>query len=167
MMEIRMQNLFKLIILILIVLGIFYFKSPKKNSLQDEKDFIRVAEELGQALLENRFEDAYAMTSKILRAKKPLEDFRNDYLKAQQKYGEALKMKAGVGSIGKEILSGDGWGFPKDIPETDREAWMHVTFVTQVDVPTGEITRCYDCWLLIIHEDGAHKIAHYQYVPCD
>jgi hypothetical protein len=127
-----------------------------------------LAARFGEALVKGDYHAAYDLTSSRLQQRISLTEFKAAAEKAQADFGTPLKC-AKVGFGKSDGLGGfkaaETLGFPPQIPDADRLAWLHATLAVEMD--GDEVLRCYNCWLLVENESGREKVGHYDFVSCD
>ncbi len=62
------------------------------------------------------------------------------------------------------IAASNQYGFPAEIPDDDRLAWVHAALALELD--GDEILRCYDCWMLLENDHGKARVGHFAFTPC-
>jgi hypothetical protein len=127
-----------------------------------------LAARFGEALVKGDYKSAYALTSSRLQQRVSLPQFEAAAEKARADFGAPLKCaKIGFGT--SDGLGGfqaaQTLGFPKEIPDADRLAWLHATLA--VEMEGDEVLHCYNCWLLVENERGREKVGHFHFVSCD
>lgn len=128
----------------------------------------RVAHVFADLLLAGNYEGAYMLTSGRLRHRMPLSQFAQLCRGAAEKYGDPIRLGSVVvdrtAGLAGEHASGQ-YGFPVDIPDGDRLAWVHCALA--LDVDGEEILRCYDCWMLVENDGGKAHIGHFAFTACE
>ena len=117
-----------------------------------------------EALVGGEYGAAYELTSSRLRKRMPREDFAQACTDAVVKFGQAEKL----GPIVAEVTDGlagagasDQYGFPADIPDPDRLAWVHASLALELD--GDEILRQYDLWMLLENDGGKARVGHFSF----
>ena len=91
-------------------------------------DYQQVAEEFGNALVAGEYGAAYRLTSARLQRRMSSEQFTHACLDAVKQFGEAERLGPIVAER-TEGLAGEAasrqYGFPEEIPDGDRLAWVH------------------------------------------
>jgi hypothetical protein len=131
-------------------------------------DYKRVARLFGESLLAANYVAAYELTSSRLKQRMSAEKFSEACKKAVEQFGEAVQL----GAVVVDQISGlagpaasQQFGFPGEIPDGDRLAWLHTAMA--LDVDGEEIIRCYDCWMLLENDGGKARIGHFSFTPCE
>jgi hypothetical protein len=130
-------------------------------------DCERIARLFGEALLAGNYPAAYQLTSARLHGRMSQDKFAQACKQAAKQYGEAIQL----GKVVIDRRSGlagsaasEQYGFPADIPDHDRLAWLHCALA--LDVDGEEILRCYDCWMLMENDGGKAHIGHFSFIGC-
>ena len=117
-----------------------------------------------EALVGGEYGAAYELTSARLRKRMSREDFAAACSNAAQEFGQAQRL----GPVVAELTDGlggaaasDQYGFPKDIPDRDRLAWVHASLALELD--GDEILRYYDCWMLLENDGGEARVGHFKF----
>ena len=132
------------------------------GSKSTEEKYRAFAQRFGDALMAEKYSQAYAMCSSHLKAKMDVYAFEETHRAARRKWGTPLKVNADVNSVnpaelGEPVYDAD---FPPEVPKSARRARMCVGL--QTDLSSPDIA--YDCWINVVDEGGEDRVASFQYL---
>ena len=136
---------------------------PEKSS---EASYTKIASQFGEALMNQDYSAAYALSSSHLKNRMSFADFEADCKAARSEYGPVVKVEAEVNSTDPKTFADDEEIVPSDIPPDAVRAWTITTFALEVDAQ-GNIDRCYDYWLVLVQEEGQTRVGHFYHDWCD
>ncbi|MFO1019872.1 MAG: hypothetical protein U0903_04150 [Planctomycetales bacterium] len=129
----------------------------------------QLAKKFGDALMQEKYSEAYALMSDAYRKHTTLEKFTELHKNARKEYGKPLQVETGVGTLDKDSLKDEEYGKLDEIPANIRRAWMHAQLALEVSGKgeDAEVDRCYDCWMLLIDQNGKLVVGRFEYHWCD
>ena len=133
------------------------------NNSNLEAKYKKVALEFGEALMSEDYAKAWSFASSDLKNSMSLEDFSQAHADARKEYGVPLKLDVDYNTLDPQDLQNAAeYGFSAEIPQDIRRAWMAIQMGIELD-EEGDIYRSCECWFLLVEEDGAEKVAHFEY----
>ncbi|MGQ0636639.1 MAG: hypothetical protein ACT4QC_18670 [Planctomycetaceae bacterium] len=130
--------------------------------------YLDLTQRFGDALMKHDYAAAYALTSRTLKQKMTLEQFQAEHQKEwaeKTRQFQPIKCFASTGTTDRRDLNDDDYAPLAEVPAGVRRAWMAAQFALEM---SGEdVTRCFDCWLLIVADGGEDKIGRFEYIWCD
>ena len=129
-----------------------------------QADCEETARLFAEALVNGEYGAAYNLASSRLQKRMPREDFAQACTDAVVKFGQAEKLGPVVAEL-TDGLEGSGpsdqYGFPADIPDADRLAWIHASLALELD--GDEVLRQYDLWMLLENDGGKARVGHFSF----
>jgi len=117
-----------------------------------EEHYRAFTRKFGEAIQNEKFKDAYAMTSREYQAATSAEEMEHIFRTPAQRTGKPTAIVVDLNSVSPEDLSGKTYdGHFAQIPGVRRRARMSLTFKAE----KGE----FECWLNIVEEGGSDRIA--------
>lgn len=129
------------------------------------KKYRAVTQQFGDALLAKDYPAAYKLTSPEYQAATNLEKFTELHHSAVKKYGPPLRSEADVGETELAELKGESYAKYTTAPPDQRRAWTSVQLA--VEVEDGEVSRCCDCWMMLVESGSDLRIGAFEYEWCD
>lgn len=131
-----------------------------------EVSYEKVASQFGEALMNQDYSAAYALSSSHLKNRMSYADFEADCKAARSEFGPVLRVESEVNSTDPKTFADDDEIVPSDIPADAVRAWVITTLALEMD-DRGDVERCYDYWLVLVEEEGQTRVGHYYHDWCD